>query len=396
MKSLALQSFRLRNFKAVRDSGVVRFEPLTVFIGNNGSGKSSLVEGLRTFKGVSSDDLVEVMQDWRGYENIWHKGLPRSLVSVGKRGRERQQYDNPISFEAKGRYEHGPYKVKMAVGLGDDKHEFIAYEEVKVGHQVEFTRDARGHVQFKGKAPAEFGSVKIETNIPMEDGLSIIGEIPYLDEIVSGWQFLYLDPGAMGEPGSPYRTKQVELNQDGANIAEYLLEIKDNDQSAFEGIVETLKSILPYAQDLQPTLVSGLEQLIYLEMKEAEFTVPSWLLSTGTLRLVGILALLRHPEPPPLIVIEEIENGFDPRTLSLIVGEIRNALAAGKTQIIATTHSPYFLDLLDLSHIVLVERVGGQQPTFLRPDEEYLKEWAKKFSPGQLYTMNVLSRKGNA
>jgi len=396
MKSLRLKSFRLKNFKAVRDSGVVRFTPLTVFIGNNGSGKSSLVEGLKTFKGVSTDDLVDVMQDWRGYENIWHKGLSRKLISIGKKGRERQQYDDPISFEAKGHYAHGSYAVKMAVGLGDKKNEFISNEEVKVGRQVEFTRDALGRVQFKGKAPAEFGSVRIETNIPMDDGLSIIGDIPYLDEIVSDWQFLGLDPVAMGEPNLLYRTKQVELNQDGANIAEYLLEIKNRDQAAFEGIVETLKYILPYAQDLQPKLVSELEQMIYLEMREDRYTVPSWLLSTGTLRLVGILALLRHPEPPPLIVIEEIENGLDPRTLSLIVDEIRNALEARKTQIIATTHSPYFLDLLDLSHIVLVERVGDQQPTFIRPDQEYLKEWAKKFSPGQLYTMNVLSRKGNA
>jgi hypothetical protein len=37
---LPLRSFRLQNFKAARDSGTVRFGPLTVFIGNNGSGKS--------------------------------------------------------------------------------------------------------------------------------------------------------------------------------------------------------------------------------------------------------------------------------------------------------------------------------------------------------------------
>ena len=34
---------------------------------------------------------------------------------------------------------------------------------------------------------------------------------------------------------------------------------------------------------------------------------------------------------------------------------------------ILTTHSPYLLDLLDLSHIVIVEREEGQ-PVFRRPD----------------------------
>ncbi|MCI0561781.1 MAG: ATP-binding protein [Nitrososphaera sp.] len=129
-------------------------------------------------------------------------------------------------------------------------------------------------------------------------------------------------------------------------------------------------------------------------MKETSFDVPGWLLSTGTLRFIGILALLRHPEPPGLIIIEELENGLDPRTLSLIIDEIRNALEEGKTQIIATTHSPYLLDLLDLSQIVFVERVAGQQPTFIRPvDDESLREWSEKFSPGQLYTMDLLHRR---
>jgi predicted ATPase len=108
---------------------------------------------------------------------------------------------------------------------------------------------------------------------------------------------------------------------------------------------------------------------------------------------LALLALLRHPEPAPLIVIEEIENGLDPRTLDLIVEEIRNVVEAGKTQVILTTHSPYLLDLLSLSQIILVERDDTGQPVFSHPaDQESLQEWSKKFGPGKLYTMNQLSQ----
>jgi predicted ATPase len=97
-----------------------------------------------------------------------------------------------------------------------------------------------------------------------------------------------------------------------------------------------------------------------------------------------------------LIVIEEIENGLDPRTIHLLVDEIRNAIESGRTQVVLTTHSPYLLDLLDLSHIILVDRVNGE-PTFTRPaDQDSLKEWAKDFSPGRLYTMDLLRRKAEA
>jgi AAA15 family ATPase/GTPase len=40
----SLISFRVKNFKAVQDSKTIKFTPLTVFIGNNGSGKSSIFE----------------------------------------------------------------------------------------------------------------------------------------------------------------------------------------------------------------------------------------------------------------------------------------------------------------------------------------------------------------
>ncbi len=129
-------------------------------------------------------------------------------------------------------------------------------------------------------------------------------------------------------------------------------------------------------------------------MTEGNFKIPGWLLSTGTLRILALLALLRHPEPPPLIIIEEIENGLDPSSVELIVNEIRDAVEEGRTQIIMTTHSPYLLDQkLLLDHIVLVERIEDK-PVFSRPgDNEYLQKWAERFSLGTLYTTSKLSTK---
>ncbi len=209
------------------------------------------------------------------------------------------------------------------------------------------------------------------------------------------WQFVTLSPDQMGQPIQQQRIGgQIQLKKDGSNIAEYLSSIRNLSQSAFDGILETLQYVLPYAKDLQAVLLSELERAVYLQLTEGKCKIAGWLLSTGTLRLVALLALLRHPNPPSLIVIEEIENGLDPRTIHLIVEEIRNVVESGKTQIIATTHSPYFLDLLRLEHIVLVERNESEQPIFIRPaDQKELDIWAERFTPGELYTMGKLTRK---
>src|SRR5438876_8282689 len=94
-KAPRLQSFRLKNFKAVRDSGTVRFGPLTVFIGNNGSGKSSLVEGLETFRDIVLFGLDKAMGRWRGFEHVWNKAVEHKLRRDAK---PRPSHTNPMVF----------------------------------------------------------------------------------------------------------------------------------------------------------------------------------------------------------------------------------------------------------------------------------------------------------
>lgn len=391
MKNLALRTFQLKNFKAVRDSNVIKFTPLTVFIGNNGSGKSSIIEALETYQLIITNGLDEAMNRWRGYEYI--RNLAVGHIVRKKMDEERHGETNPIEFNI------GLYiKLKMVVNVTSGRNElFIQEETITNKKNLLVRRNADGSVYDPG-----FGTTTHKG--ACEDGISIISRAPSVTEktnfeaynefdAISSWQFLSLAPDVMTSPMPQKRTGgKTKLNKDGSNIAEYLLDIIRKNRSTFEGILETLQFILPYARDLQPALTSELERNVYLQLTEGEFKVPGWLLSTGTMRLVALLALLRHPTPPPLIVIEEIENGLDPRTIHLIVDEIRRVIESGKSQIIITTHSPYLLDLLHISQIVLVERDESGQPVFSRPaDQESLGEWAKKFSPGKLYTMGQLS-----
>src|SRR5690348_5987657 len=55
---LRLERLKIQGFKAVKDSGYVDLQPLTLFIGRNGSGKSSLVEALQWLQDAYFDDLL--------------------------------------------------------------------------------------------------------------------------------------------------------------------------------------------------------------------------------------------------------------------------------------------------------------------------------------------------
>lgn len=395
MRTLSLKSFRLRNFKAVRDSGPVKFTPLTVFIGNNGSGKSSLLEAMETFQDIVEDDLDSAMEEWHGFEHIWYQGVKHEARSP--RVGDRESLTNPMEFELKGTLHRKNFVVEMKIGLsGGGNDLFIASENVSITGELKASRDAFGALSVDASIPFDYGQVNLQMDdsspLPkLDDGVSYIGETPYLRNLISDWQFLSLIPQTMGIPIPQRRARRdVVLEKDGSNIAEYLLSIRTLDQSAFDGIIETLRYVMPFALDLQPALTSELERTVYLQLTEGEYKVPGWLLSTGTLRIVALLATLRHPTPPPVILIEEIENGLDPRSIHLLIDEIRTLVESGSSQVIITTHSPYLLDLLDISQIVLVERKQGE-PTFTRPaDQESLQEWSNKFGPGKLYTMDLL------
>lgn len=366
-----LQSARIRNFKAIIDSGMVKFGPLTAFVGNNGSGKSSLIEALEAWQHIVLYGLDAAMGRWLGIEHVRHKSL-EAKERAGKAV-------NPIVFQA----DIGPAPRK-ATRLETEINNTPNGD--RMGIVEERLTPPGGGKKFVGR-PA---------NPRLDSGRSYISLIPedFAEpaRALYHWQFLSLAPDHMGIPQPQQRTEgHVRLRRDGANIADYLLEIRSLSLEAFNGIVQAMAYVLPYARDLQPAVTSELERKAYLQLSEADFKLPGWMLSTGTLRVLALLAVLRHPNPPPLVVIEEIENGLDPRSLHLLVEEIRTAVLAGVTQVVITTHSPYLLDLLTLDQIVLVTRNEEGHARFDRPaDSESLQRWAQEFAPGRLYTMGKL------
>src|SRR5262249_54644190 len=106
---------------------------------------------------------------------------------------------------------------------------------------------------------------------------------------------------------------------------------------------------------------------IVLRTKKGGHRVPAEDLSQGTLLALALLTLAYLPEPPSLVGLEEIDRGLHPRLLR----HVQDALyrlsypeSCGETrppiQVIATTHSPYLLDLYrdHPEEVVLAQKEG--------------------------------------
>ncbi|HSN98719.1 MAG TPA: AAA family ATPase [Candidatus Nanopelagicales bacterium] len=366
-----ITSLRVRNFKAVEDTGILRPEGLTVFIGDNGTGKSSVLEALRFVADLAREPLDRALDPFGGYEHVrWKGGKKRGHAAPEAPMKEY----HPLEIKVRGHV--GQVKASATTRLSGQNQNVVVFdhEELTVGAE-QYTREAGGDQKLRPDR-------------------SILGRTSWFDD----WQFLDMVPGQMGRPVRRGQSgAAVKLAPDGSNLAEYLVDLRNVPElgtDAFEGLLETLQVILPYVRDLEPVMSEMLERQVALRLHEGSFTVPGWMLSTGTLRLVALLALLRHPRPPSLLCVEEVENGLDPRTIHVVVDELMRAAEGGRTQIVITTHSPYLLDLVPLESLVLVAREAGKPPRFDRPaDHEEVREWAQRFAPGRLYTMGTLHQR---
>jgi len=95
---------------------------------------------------------------------------------------------------------------------------------------------------------------------------------------------------------------------------------------------------------------------LLLQIKDAPFqkTIMSKFASDGTLKMLAYLTLFHDPKPPRLIGIEEPENQLHPRLLLGLAEECRNAALA--SQLMVTTHSPYFVNGLRANELWILYR----------------------------------------
>jgi predicted ATPase len=95
--------------------------------------------------------------------------------------------------------------------------------------------------------------------------------------------------------------------------------------------------------------------------------------SDGAILFLGILALAHLPEPPPLLLIEEPENGIYPKRLEEIVHLLKQLVQRTDgdsfPQIILSTHSPYVLSFFEPDEVTLLSRIPGKPdaPVRARP-----------------------------
>ncbi|GIW19418.1 MAG: ATPase [Tepidiforma sp.] len=331
-----IQYLKVQNFRALHNIEFRDLKPLTVLVGPNGSGKSTVFDVFAF--------LAECFEI--GLRRAWDKrGRAKELKTRGS--------DGPVTIEIK--YKEPKYPL-ITYHLAVDERaggpfvaeEWLEWRRGQRGKPFRFLeyREGQGRA-ISGELPDDQDK-RIEVPLSSADLLAVnaLGQfadhprVAALRDFITGWYVSYLS--ADSARGQPEAGPQERLTRTGDNLANVIQYLAEQHGDRLEQIFDVLRRRVPRIERvLAETMPDG---RLLLQIKDAPFSHPvlARFASDGTLKMLAYLVLLYDPTPPPFIGIEEPENFLHPRLLPELAEECRAASA--RTQLLVTTHSPFFLN----------------------------------------------------
>lgn len=405
-------------FHEIRLSGLLSFgpdgmtlpmKPLNVLIGPNASGKSNFLEAIALFRAASGEVVGPISRaggiprwQWNGPDAGDHLRLRARLevpiagrleheIAIGDRYggaavvEERIEPDERDGNAARRRRYLRPPRTLAAVrapGRTPPPEEADARpgpDLTDSGRSPQAQTETDGVVEYpEGYRPGESVLRYPTPDHPM---------LRHLREQYAGIR-LYRDwsfgPGAEIRVPTSAHGRSDFLDEGARNLAVVLSHLRGEHKRRF---LDAAGRLYDGIVDFLCPVTGGVVSL-FLEESGGR-SVPASRLSDGALRYLSLLAILLHPEPPPVVCIEGPELGLHPDLMPTIADLLVEA--SERTQLVVSTHSDILVDALT-EHpecIVVCEKHDGRT-TMRRLDRERMGKWLKDYRLGDLWTSGEL------
>jgi len=339
-----VESIKIENFRVLKKVEF-KLEPLSVLLGPNGSGKSTFFDVFAFLADCFSDGLRRAIDKRGNFKDL------RSRDNTG-----------PIKFEIVYREGYGKGEKRPPIITYHLEIDEIAGRPVVIEESMRWRRAERGSPFYflryeKGDGFVVTGALpekedtRIAKKLSGSDVLAVntLGQfaenprVKALRDFITGWHLSHLSASAMRM--IPEAGPQEHLSKTGDNLVNVIQHLQEYFPQKLEAIFAALRRRVPQIERVVPqTLPSG---HLLLMIKDAPFSeaVQARYASDGTMKLLAYLVQIQDPNPPPLIGIEEPENFLHPKLLQELAEECDQASA--RTQLIVTTHSPFFIKTCD-------------------------------------------------
>ena len=390
--SMQIESIAIKNYRCFRDIVLNELPRMTIVVGANGSGKSSLFDVFTFLKDALTQNVASAVARRGGY---------RELVSRGQAG----PIEITVKFrESGGRLATYQLKINQDDGRVVVEREVLSYRRGQYGrpwHFVDFSRGEGKAITNESMYGTEGAEQKREDyrlddpSILAIKGLGQFRQFQVVSDfrsLIENWHisdFHIADARPSAEVG--YAEHLSTRGDNVALVAQYLYE---NHPQQFDEVLRAMRQRVPGVSDVEAKPTE--DGRLVLRFQDGSFQDPfiARYVSDGTIKMFAYLVLLYDPHPHQLLAVEEPENQLYPALMRELAEEFRDYAQRGG-QVFVSTHSPDFLNGAELDEIRWLVKENGFTTVRRASESELLQSLVHQGDlPGALWRQGVFDLPG--
>lgn len=373
---MKIESIRLKNFKTFRDVHLKNIPSFLVIVGANGSGKSTLFDVFGFLHDCLKSNVRQALDQ---------RGRFKEVLS-------RDSDSNTIMIEIQYRMEIANVErlVTYVLEISDSgsspyvSREILRYKRGRHGSPFHFL-DFKNGVGFAITNEEDFNiddkELDEENQKVAPDTLAIKGLGQFerfkaanaFRQLIESWHVsdFHINAARGRKEASGDSEHLSETGDNLPRVAQYLHE---QHPKIFSKILKTMIKRVPGVSEVEPILMD--DGYLTLRFKDGSFKTPflDRYVSDGTIKMFAYLVMLHDPQPHPLLCVEEPENQLYPKLMLELAEEFR-LYAKNGGQVFVSTHSPDFLNALELDEVCWLVKKDGNTTIMRARDDKQISDY---------------------
>ena len=369
---MKLEAIRIKNFKALRNVWLRKIPDFSVFLGANGSGKSTFlgvfdflkeaintdvhtalrnhggVKGFDEVRSRNSDGDIHIELKFKTDKKLRSKKMRNSsityLVRIGKnaRGRVVIKQEALKHHQESGHPSFNIMNLKKGVGR-------VLFQENEIADDGEWDGDGRwSKLVMESDTLAIMPLAKIR---PKNFPLAFL-----VWDSTNRWHFSDIHIRKMR--GAQEAKLDTHLSSSGDNLYSVIKRYHEGPSDIMEKIKEVMQRRVPGVVGVETQAIEAGNFLLKIKDKSFQEPFLSDHVSHGTIKMLAYLALLYDPKPHDFLFLEEPENQLYPNLLEELAEEFR-AYGHRGGNVFVSTHSPDFLNAAEVDEVFLLIKKDG-------------------------------------
>jgi predicted ATPase len=376
---MRIESIRLKNFRAFKDVTMRDIPDFCVLVGANGTGKSTLFSVFGFLRDAMMTNVTAALGKLggsRGFQEVRSRGCQGAIeielkirADLGRKATSLITYTLSID-EQNGRPVVAREILKYRRGSGGQPWKFLDFscgQGDAVTNELESVKDEK--------------DLKRETQtLKSPDILAIKGLAQFerfpavmaLGDLIENW---HLSDFHINRARPEQEAGYAEhLSREGENLSLVIEYLFNHQKGVFDKIVEKIKARIPGINNVEAKTTE--EGRVLLKFQDGSFEDPilARFVSDGTIKMLAYMVLLYDPNPHPLLCVEEPENQLYPSLLWELAEEFRSYTIRGG-QVLVSTHSPDFLNAIQLDEVFFLVKEKGFTQVLRAKDDPQLAEY---------------------